>query len=132
MQRLKNEILSQIDYARKNQNQILSNSDKKEQFLSSFDVVFDIALCGCFRNKPACDFIQTDCMCPDEKKIINFEGYKSFMHDKNARILLSEDEKIRFEDILLGNLYNTDWSLYIHFWMYDRDRYSHQKYKTLP
>ena len=104
--RLKIEILPQIDKARKLKNWILSDGDRKVEFLSKLNHIFDIAKCRCFKNKDKLeDFIYSDCKCPAENKLLNFDGYKVFMTDKTARILITEDEKIGFEKILSGKIH---------------------------
>ena len=36
-------------------------------------------------------FIYDDCTCVPENKLVNFQGYKDLLFDKEAQILLSED-----------------------------------------
>ena len=50
------------------------------------------------------DFIYSDCKCPAEDKIVNFQGYKDLLLDKNARILITEDQKLGFDNVLSGKL----------------------------
>ena len=102
--RLKKEILEKtIDYARRDKKKILFG-DNKEQFLSSLDKVFDIARCNCFKGKVDMNFMYSDCSCLPEEKLVNFQGYKLLLHDKTARILISDEEKNQYEHILSGTL----------------------------
>ena len=44
-----------------------------------------------------------DCNCPIEKKILNFATYKDQIFERDAIILLTEDENTHYEVILSGN-----------------------------
>jgi hypothetical protein len=59
--------------------------------------VFHIARCKCFEGKSKEYFISLNCICPQENKIINLETYTEQMFDCEARILLSESEKNKYE-----------------------------------
>ena len=102
------DVLFEIDHVRKNLKKILSKDDKKQVHLSRFNLIFDIAQCPCFINTTKEDFIYSNCTCPDEKKLINFQTYKDQMIDKDAVILLSDNEKEHFDKILSSKYYLFD------------------------
>ena len=94
--RIKNEIVSQILYIQKSP-RLLKNEEKKKELLSNLNKVFDIAKCKCYVDKTKEHYIYSNCICPDGKKIINFETYTQQLFDNEARILLSEEEKNKYE-----------------------------------
>ena len=49
------------------------------------------------------EFQYDNCKCPIQKKILNFATYKDQIFERDAVILLTEDERIHYEAILLGN-----------------------------
>ena len=94
--RIKNEIVSQILYVQKSP-RLLKNEEKKKELLSNLNKVFDIAKCKCYVDKTKEHYIYSKCVCPDGNKIINFETYTQQVFDNEARILLSEEEKNKYE-----------------------------------
>ena len=95
------EIVSEkILYVQKNCKVIQSNEKKKSDLLSDLNQVFDIAKCRCFVGKVKEQFIASNCMCPEEDKIINLESYTEQTFDREAKILLSEAQKNKYELVL--------------------------------
>ena len=94
--RIKNEIVSQISYVQK-ASRLLNNEEKKKELLSNLNKVFDIAYCKCYVDKTKEHYIYSKCVCPDGNKIVNFETYTQQVFDNEARILLSEEEKTKYE-----------------------------------
>ena len=94
--RIENEIVSQIVYVKKTP-RLLKNEEKKKELLSNLNKIFDIAYCKCYIDKTKEHYIYSNCVCPDGKKIVNFETYTQQVFDNEARILLSEEEKTKFE-----------------------------------
>ena len=76
--------------------------------------MFHIARCKCFEGKPKEYFISSNCICPQENKIINLETYTEQMFDCEARILLSEAEKNKYE-LLLSAVELSGKYLHLHF-----------------
>ena len=95
-EKIENEIISQISYVKKC-SRVLKNEEKKREILSDLNKVFHIARCKCFEGKSKEYSISSNCICPQEKKIINLETYTEQMFDCEARILLSEAEKNKYE-----------------------------------
>ena len=91
--------MSQISYVKKC-SRVLKNEEKKQEILSDLKKVFHIARCKCFESKSMEYFISSNCICPQEKKIINFETYKEQMFDCQAQILLLEEDRNKYELIL--------------------------------
>ena len=94
--RIENEIVSQIVYVKKTP-RLLKNEEKKKELLSNLNKIFDIAYCKCYIDKTKEHYIYSNCVCPDGNKIINFETYTQQVFDNEARILLSEEEKNKYE-----------------------------------
>ena len=95
--RIRKELYGEILDVRSSLKFILSKDSKKEAHLSNFNTVFDIARCKCFRKRPKEDFIPSNCLCPKEKKIANFQTYLDQLFDKEAVILVSEEEKLIYQ-----------------------------------
>ena len=75
----------------------LKDQEKKKNVLLNLNKVLHIAKCKCFVEKIKEEYIYSDCVCPEGNKIINFETYKEQMFDCQARILLSEAERNKYE-----------------------------------
>ena len=95
--RIENEIVSQIVYVKKTP-RLLKNEEKKKELLSNLNKIFDIAYCKCYIDKTKEHYIYSNCVCPDGKKIVNFETYTQQVFDNEA-ILLSEEEKTKYDNI---------------------------------
>ena len=111
--RIENEIVSQIVYVKKTP-RLLKNEEKKKEIYSELNKVFHIARCKCFEGKPKEYFTSSNCICPQENKIINLETYTQQMFDCEARILLSEAEKNKYE-LLLSAVKLSGKYLHLHF-----------------
>jgi hypothetical protein len=79
--------------------------EKKQTVLSELKQIFDIGKCLCFRDKNGIHkarqhFIYANCLCPKENKILNFPIYHEQIFDRTSVILISEEEKKYFEEIL--------------------------------
>ena len=98
--KLKRKLWLQFYMSEKNCKRILESEKKKEELLSDLNKVFDIAKCRCFVDKLKEQFIPSNCNCPNEDKIINLETYTDQILDRDAKILLSESEKNKFELVL--------------------------------
>ena len=94
--KIENEIASQITYVKKTP-RVLKSAEKKKEIYSELNKVFHIARCRCFEGKSKEYFISSNCICPQENKIINLETYTEQMFNCEARILLSEAEKNKYE-----------------------------------
>ena len=99
-EKIENEIVPTILYVRKNCKKIQSSEKKKNELFSDLNKVFDIAKCRCFLDKLKEQFIPSNCNCPQENKIINIETYTEQLFDREAKILLSEAQKTKFELVL--------------------------------
>ena len=95
-QKIENEIASQITYVKKTP-RILKSGEKKKEIYSELNKVFHIARCKCFEGKSKEEYIYSNCICSQGNKIINFNTYTEQMLDCEARILLSEAEKNKYE-----------------------------------
>ena len=98
-EKIEKEIMSQISYVKKC-SRVLKNEEKKQEILSDLKKVFHIARCKCFESKSKEYFISSNCICPQENKIINLETYTEQLFNCEARILLSEAEKNKYELLL--------------------------------
>ena len=94
--KIENEIASQITYVKKTP-RVLKSTEKKKEIYSELNKVFHIARCKCFEGKSKEEYIYSNCTCSQENKIINFNTYTEQMLDCEARILLSEAEKNKYE-----------------------------------
>ena len=99
-QKIENEIVPTIQYVQKNCKKIQTNEKKKSELFSELDKVFDIAKCRCFVDKLKEQFIPSNCNCPQQDKIINLETYSEQLFDREAKVLLSEAQKSKFELLL--------------------------------
>ena len=99
-QKIENEIVPTILYVQKNCKKIQNSEKKKNDLFSDLNKVFDIAKCRCFVDKLKEQFIPSNCNCPNEDKIINLETYTDQIFDRDAKILLSESQKHKFELVL--------------------------------
>ena len=99
-EKIEKEIVATISYVQKNCKKILQNEKKKEELLSDLNKVFDIAKCRCFVDRSREEFIPSNCLCPQEDKIINLETYIEQIFENDSKILLSESEKNKFELVL--------------------------------
>ena len=95
-EKIEKEIISQLSYVKKSP-KVLKNEEKKQEILSDLNKVFHIARCKCFEGKSKEHFISANCNCSQENKIINLETYTEQMFDCEAKILLSEAEKNKYE-----------------------------------
>ena len=86
-----------ILHVQRNCKRILQSEKKKEDLLSDLNKVFDISKCRCFADKLKEQFIPSNCNCPHEDKIINLETYTDQIFNRDAKILLSESQKNKFE-----------------------------------
>ena len=105
---IQKEIFSEIQDVKKNLKPILSKETRKQSHLSNFNTLFDIARCNCFRKmnkegRPKEDFNPGNCSCSADRKIINFNTYFDHLFDEEPIILLSEEEKLKFQQITAGN-----------------------------
>ena len=96
-EKIQNEIESEKLYVQKSVKRFLKNQEKKKELLLNLNKVFHIAKCKCFEGKKKEEYIYSNCVCPEGNKIINFECYSEQMFDSEARILLSEAEKNKYE-----------------------------------
>ena len=94
--KIENEIASQITYVKKTP-RVLKSTEKKKEIYSELNKVFHIARCKCFEGKSKEEYIYSNCTCSQQNKIINFNTYTEQMLDCEARILLSEAEKNKYE-----------------------------------
>ena len=95
-EKIEKEIISHLSYVKKC-SRILKDEERKQEILSDLKKVFHIARCKCFEGKLQEYFIPSNCICIQENRIINLETYTEQMHDCQARILLSEAEKNKYE-----------------------------------
>ena len=99
-QKIEKEIVPTIQYVQKNCKKIQTNEKKKSELFSELDKVFDIAKCRCFVDKLKEQLIPSNCNCPQQDKIINLETYSEQLFDREAKVLLSEAQKSKFELLL--------------------------------
>ena len=98
--KLKRKLWLQFYMSEKNCKRILESEKKKEELLSDLNKVFDIAKCRCFVDRSREEFIPSNCLCPQEDKIINLETYIEQIFENDSKILLSESQKNKFELVL--------------------------------
>ena len=99
----------EIEDVKRNSKNILESDVKKNAFFARVNKIFDIAKCRCFvvkvNNKfiykPRDQFIYSNCICPEEKKTVNFDTYFQQVFERDA-ILLSEEDKEKYELIQSG------------------------------
>ena len=120
--KIENEIASQITYVKKTP-RVLKSAEKKKEIYSELNKMFHIARCKCFEGKTKEDYIYSNCNCSQENKIINLETYTEQMFDCEARILLSEAEKNKFE-LLISAAESSGKYLHLHF----RKKIIHKNY----
>ena len=83
---------------------ILSTDQRKEDFLSGMTSVFNISRCRCFIGKQAEEFIYDNCSCIEEDKILNFQAYTELLLDEEAEIVISDEEKLHYQEIVSSKL----------------------------
>lgn len=101
VKRIQAVILPLQEEIRKNPNW---SDNKKAAKLLELNQTFDIAKCGCFRDKKGVrkteeHFIYSNCVCPENNKILNFPTYHAQIFDKHSVMFVSEEEKEQFEAI---------------------------------
>ena len=101
-EKITNEIVSEKLNVQKRLNRYLNSQEKKKELLLNLNKVFHIAKCKCFEGKKKEEYIYSNCVCPGGDKIINFQCYTEQMFDSQARILLSEEEKNKYELMVSG------------------------------
>ena len=104
--------MQEIEDVKRNLKNILASDEKKNKHFARVNKIFDIAKCRCyvvkvkekFNYKPKDQFIYSNCICPGEKKIVNFDTYFQQVFERDA-ILLSEEDKKKYELIQSGKVH---------------------------
>ena len=109
---LSKDIMGQMADITKTLKRITATEKSKEDTLSRLNTLFDISKCGCFLKKEKIgkkvvyhykqreDFDYSHCSCPPKKKIVNFMTYTEQIFENDSVILLSEDEKTKYQSLL--------------------------------
>ena len=98
--KLNTEVEKKMKYVTKNLDKILdvNNPEKRTNFVSEVNKVFNISKCSCFVNKETKEeIVPSNCVC--KHKIINLDCYAQQMF-KTLQIFVSEEDKLKFSKMV--------------------------------